>query len=42
MGRAKKWGDRTFKAGNVEDEAVKKAILKKICDLGEDKNDDLE
>ena len=39
MGRAKKWGDRTFKADNVEDEAIKKAILQKIYDLGEDKND---
>ena len=39
MGIVTRWGERPFKKGNAEDEAVKKAILQKILDLGEDPND---
>jgi len=38
MGRTSKWGNRTFKKGNKEDDEVKNSIYQKIFDI-EDPND---
>lgn len=35
MGRTSKWGNRTFKKGNKEDDAVRQSIYHKIWDIEE-------
>ncbi len=40
MGRTSKWGHRSFKKGNADDDRIKMEILEKLKDLGESGHED--
>lgn len=40
MGRTSKWGSRSFKKGNADDDRIKMEILGKLKDLGETGHED--